>query len=145
VRRGFRYGGAGGRGAGQREVFCSAVAHGYDGDAAELVHISADGIAVVALVHDRIGLRFEVGAQERFALIVVGDIGTGEQQAQRIAECVTGQMDLCREAGLRASHRLGELTAHWPGAVLVHAHRSAVDHQVLVVCIIRHAPKQALP
>ncbi len=25
---------------------------GYDGDAAELVHISADGVAVISLVHD---------------------------------------------------------------------------------------------
>jgi len=51
-------------------------------------------IAVVVLVRDRIGLRFEVGAQEWFALIIVGDIGAGEQEAQRIAECVTGQIDL---------------------------------------------------
>ena len=30
----------------------SARMQGYDGGAAELVHISADGITVVALVHD---------------------------------------------------------------------------------------------
>ena len=125
--------------------FGSAIAYGYDGGAAELVHISTDGIAVVALVHDRVGLGFEVGAQERFTLIVVGDIGAGEQEAQRIAQGVTGQMDFRREAGLGASHRLSELTARWTGGVLMYAHRSTVDHQVLVIRLISHIAKQALP
>ena len=39
----------------------SAWMQGYDGDAAELVHISADGVAVVALIHDRMGTGLEVG------------------------------------------------------------------------------------
>jgi hypothetical protein len=39
----------------------SAWMQGYDGDAAELVHISADGVAVVALVHDRMGTDLKVG------------------------------------------------------------------------------------
>jgi len=76
--------------------FRSAVAYGYDGGATELVHISADGIAVVALVHNRVGMGFEVGTQEWFTLIVVGNVGAGEQEAQRIAQRVTGHMDLCR-------------------------------------------------
>jgi hypothetical protein len=37
------------------------------------------------------------------------------------------------------------LTARWPGGVLMHAHRGAVDHQVLVVCFSGHTAKQALP
>jgi len=122
----------------KERFFRSAVAHGYDGGATELVHISADGIAVVALVHDRAGVGFEVGAQQWFALIVVGNVGAGEEETQRIAQRVTGQMDLCRETGLRAAHRLSELTARWSGGVLMHAHRGAIDHQVLVVCLIGH-------
>ena len=36
----------------KRGFLVSTGIHGYDGDATELVHISADGVAVVALVHD---------------------------------------------------------------------------------------------
>lgn len=38
----------------------SARMQGYDGVAAELVHLSADGIAVVALVHDGEGVFAQV-------------------------------------------------------------------------------------
>jgi hypothetical protein len=34
---------------------------GYNGDAAELVHISEDGVAVVAIVHYRAGIGLEAG------------------------------------------------------------------------------------
>jgi hypothetical protein len=30
------------------------------------------------------------------------------------------------------------LPARWPGGVLMHPHRGAIDHQVLVICFIGH-------
>jgi len=39
----------------------SSWMQGYNGDAAELVHISEDGVAVVAIVHDRAGIGLEAG------------------------------------------------------------------------------------
>ena len=39
----------------------SSWMQGYNGDAAELVHISEDGVAVVAIVHDRAEIGLEAG------------------------------------------------------------------------------------
>jgi hypothetical protein len=43
---------------------CSIGVHGYDGDAALLVHISTEGVAVVALVHEDAGTGSQMGGQE---------------------------------------------------------------------------------
>ena len=110
-----------------------AGVHGYDGDAAELVHISADGVAVIALIHQDVGARPQPRAQQGFVLVEVRDVRPGEDKAQGIAEGVAGQMNLGREARLGAPHRLGELAAGRTSAMGVHAHRRTVDHQVLVV------------
>ena len=59
----------------------SAGVHGYDGDAAELVHISAVGVAVVALVHDGESAGPQMCSQEGFALVEVGDVGTREEES----------------------------------------------------------------
>src|SRR5882762_9213215 len=64
----------------------SAGVYGYDGDAAELVHISTDGVAVVALVHEGEGLRTKVGLEQRLALVEVGDVGAGKDEAHRVAQ-----------------------------------------------------------
>lgn len=84
----------------KRGFLISTGIYGYDGDAAELVHISADGVAVVALVHDGEGLRLEMSFEQGFALIEVGDVGPGENKAQRVTERVAGEMNLGGEAGL---------------------------------------------
>lgn len=113
--------------------FRPAGVYGYDGDAALLVHISTDGVAVVALVHDDLGAGPQVCAQERQALVEVRDIGPGKDEAQGITQRIAGEMDLRRETGLRASHRLRELTTRRTGTVGVDPHGGAVDHQVLIV------------
>lgn len=56
----------------KRRVLRSAGVYGYNGDAAMLVHISTDGVAVVALVHE--------------------DTGAGEDKAEWVAQGVTGEM-----------------------------------------------------
>ena len=109
---------------------------GYDGEAAELVHKSADGVAVVSFIHEGMGSWLEVLAQERFGLIEIGDVGGGEDDAEWVAEGVAGDMDLGEETGAGAAHRLGHLASRRVGAMGVHAHRSAVDHQVLVVAVL---------
>ena len=83
--------------------FGSAGVYGYDGDAAELVHISADGVAVVALVHYDKSVRFEVCLQQRFALIKVGNVGASEDETERITQSIAGQMDLGGQAGTGSS------------------------------------------
>ena len=106
---------------------------GYDGEAAKLVHISTDGVAVVPFVHNGMGAGLEVSAQERFCLIEIGDVGGGEDEAEWVAESVAGNMDFGGETGAGAPHRLGRLASGRVGAVGMHTHRRAVDHQVLVV------------
>ena len=106
---------------------------GYDGDAAELVHISADGVAVVAFVHDDVGTRAQVGTQEGLGLVEVGNVGAGENEAEGITQGVAGEMNFGGEAGFGAAHRLGELATGRASAMGVHAHRRAVDEQILVV------------
>ena len=51
----------------------------------------------------------EVIAEQGPALIEVGHVGTGENEAQGIAEGIAGQVDLRREACFRTSHCLREL------------------------------------
>ena len=85
----------------------SAGVHGYDGDAAELVHISTDGVAVVALVHDGESVWPEMGLEEWFALIEIRDVRAGEDETQRVAQGIASEVDLGREAGFGASHGLG--------------------------------------
>jgi len=53
---------------------------GYDSDASELVHISADRVAVVSFVHDRNGIGLEVGFEQAFGLIKVRDVGSGQDE-----------------------------------------------------------------
>lgn len=55
----------------KERLLSSAGVHGYDGDAAMLVHISTDGVAVVALVHNEPGIGPQVGAQERPAVVEI--------------------------------------------------------------------------
>jgi len=85
----------------------SAGVDGYDGDAAELVHISADGVAVVALVHDGESVWPEMGLEEWLALVEVRDVRAGEDETQRIAQGIAGEVDFGREAGFGTPHRLG--------------------------------------
>jgi len=113
--------------------FGSTGISGYDGGAAELVHISTDGIAVVALIHDGPALRLEVCMQEGFALVIIGNVGCRQQEALGIAEGVTGQMNFSRETGSGSAHGLCELSAGRAGGVLVHPDRGTVNHQVFVV------------
>ena len=56
----------------------SSRVQGYDGDAAELVHISADGVAVVALVHDGVGAGAQMRLGQRLGLVESGDVRAGE-------------------------------------------------------------------
>src|SRR5690606_21121557 len=92
---------------------------GYDGDAAELVHISTDGVAVVALVHNGAAAFFKVSRQEGFALVEVRHVRCGDDEAKRVAQGIARQMDFGRKAGLRAPHRLGDLAAGRTGRVLM--------------------------
>lgn len=110
---------------------------GYDGDAAESAHISADGVAVVSLVHDGAGARAQVGLEQRLGLIEVGHVGAGENKPEGITERVTGQMNFGGETGAGAGHRLGGLTAGRIGPVSMHAHGGAIDHAVFVVAVPR--------
>lgn len=120
----------------------SSWVQGYDGDAAELVHISADGVAVVALVHDGKGAGAQMALEQGFGLNEVGDVRAGEHEAQRITERVTGQMDLGGQAGAGAAHRMRDLPSGRVGCVRVYPHRSAVDHQVFIIprLLLEHRP-----
>jgi len=71
----------------------SAGVHGDDA-AAELVHISADSVAVGAFVHDDARIGSQIGGQQRLGLIEVGDVRPGQQEAQRVTERIAGQVDL---------------------------------------------------
>lgn len=115
---------------------------GNDGEAAELVHKSADVVAVVTFIHEGMGSWLEVLAQEWFSLIKIGDVGGGEDETKGVAEGVAGNMDFGGEAGAGAAHCLGHLASRRVGAMGVHAHRSAVDHQVLVVAVLGAQPGQ---
>jgi hypothetical protein len=75
--------------------FLAAVGmYGYDGGAALLVHISTEGIAVVAFVHDDSGARPHVVTHQRPGSMDVGDIGSGEDKSQGIIESIAGHVDL---------------------------------------------------
>ena len=80
--------------------------------------------------------------EERFGLIEIGDVGGGEDEPKGVAEGVAGNMDFGGEAGAGAAHCLGHLASRRVGAMGVHAHRSAVDHQVLVVAVLGAQPGQ---
>ena len=116
-------------------VVCCAVEEraGYDGDAAELVHISADGVAVVSLVHDGEGGGVQVDFEQGLGLIEVGHVCAGEHEAQRVTEGVARHVDLGREAGARTAHGLGQLTAGGVRPVCMHAHGGAVHHERPVI------------
>jgi len=107
----------------------SARMQGYDGDATELIHTSANGVAVVALVHDGVGGRLQMSAQERLGLVEVGDIGAGENKAERIAECVARQVDLGGQTGAGTRHGLRQLATLRIGSVSVDPHCGAIDHE----------------
>lgn len=72
---------------------------GYDGDSAELIHKSADRVAVIPFVHDGEGVWLKVRFEQGFGLIKVGDVGPGDDEPQRVAERVAGQMNLGGQAG----------------------------------------------
>ena len=56
-------------------VLSSTWVQGYDGDAAGLVHKSADGAAVVAPVHNDAGPTLKISGEQWLALIEVGHVG----------------------------------------------------------------------
>ena len=66
--------------------FSSTWVQGYDGDAAELVHISADGVAVVALVHDDAGPTLKISGEQWLALTEVGHVGPCNNKTEGIAQ-----------------------------------------------------------
>lgn len=69
---------------------------GYDCDAAGLVLIYEDGIAVVALDHNGERILAQMRFEERLALGKVGDVRPCEDKARGIAQCVAGQVDFSR-------------------------------------------------
>ncbi len=70
------------------------VPRGYDGDAAELVHISADRVAIVSLVHDSAARRAQVFMQKGLSLIEVCYVGSSKDEPEWIAEGIAGKVDL---------------------------------------------------
>lgn len=126
--------------------FGSAGVYGYDGDATELVHISADGVAVVALVHYDKSVRFEVCLQQRFALIKVGNVGASEDETERITQRIAGEVNFGRETRPGATHCMGKLATAGASRVLVDAHARAVDHEILIVAMLStQTDQQGLP
>lgn len=124
---------------------CSAGVHGYDGDAALLVHISTDGVAVVALVHEGERAGPQVLAQQGLGLIVIGDIGAGEDEAEWITQSIAGEVDLGGKAGLGPAHGLGKLAAGRTGPMGVDAHGSAVDEEVFIIALRTDRGQQCGP
>jgi len=78
-------------------------------------------------------------------VVVIGDIGAGENEAERITQGIAGEMDLGGKAGLGAAHGLGELAAGWAGAMGVHSHGRAFDEQVFVVALSAEGGEQSGP
>ena len=63
-----------------------AVGRGMTAAQPSVVHISADGVAVVALVQDREGGGLRVAAQKRSGLIEVGHICPDQDEAQWVSK-----------------------------------------------------------
>lgn len=111
--------------------------HSYDGVAASLFHTCPDGIAVIALVHDRRSPWPQIRFQEGFTLIAVGYIGTREDKAQRVAQGVTGKVGLGGEARFGAPHGLGLLSTTGSGRVLMDPRTGAINHEIRVIALER--------
>lgn len=110
--------------------------YGYDGGAALLVHISTEGIAVVAFVHDDRGAGPHMGAHQRFGLVDVGDVGASQDKSQRITQGVAGHVDLGRYAGPGPAHRLRQRASGRTRSMRVNTHRRAVDQHMLAVGLL---------
>lgn len=128
----------------------SAGVGGYDGGGTMLIHTRSDIIAVIALVHDRGRAGFEMFVEQGLALIEVGDIGPGEDEAQGIAQGIAGKVDLGGKTGSGAAHGVGRLPAHRSSCILVHPSARAVDHQIFIVAlgctqVIEHCLPSAIP
>ncbi len=58
-----------------------ASVYGYDGEDAFVLHISTDGVAVLALVDENLGIGPQVCVQEWQALVDVRDNGPDQDEA----------------------------------------------------------------
>ena len=56
--------------------------HSYDGDPAELVHISAVGVAVIAHVHESEATWFKMSAEQGWGLMIIGHLCPSKNEAE---------------------------------------------------------------